>query len=117
MNSLELEELSKFGLEETQFKFIPAAEGDVIFWDWRLPHKNERHNVSNQFREAVYLGMLPNVALNRKLVKEQLNWIKKGEHPSFMMKKYNYLEATLDYKPFQWSELGKKLVGQEPWKK
>lgn len=48
-----------------RFVSIPYKAGDLICWDYRIPHANSRFNVSSIAREAIYIGLLPAIPLNK----------------------------------------------------
>ena len=48
-----------------RFVSIPYKAGDLICWDYRIPHANSRFNLSSIAREAIYIGLLPAIPLNK----------------------------------------------------
>jgi hypothetical protein len=58
-----------------RIRHIPIKAGSAVFWDNRLPHANAyRHNGSEP-RCVVYCSFLPDIAINRRFVSQQLyNW-------------------------------------------
>lgn len=38
------------------FEHIPCRAGDLVVWDYRIPHANSRYNLTDRCREVVYLG-------------------------------------------------------------
>ena len=48
-----------------RFVSIPYKAGDLICWDYRIPHANSRFNLSPIAREAIYIGLLPAIPLNK----------------------------------------------------
>jgi hypothetical protein len=51
-----------------RFTSIPCRAGDLVCWDYRIPHANSRFNLSSISREAIYIGLLPAIPLNRGLL-------------------------------------------------
>ena len=41
-----------------RFRHFPCKAGDMIVWDYRIPHANALKNESKYAREAVYIGNL-----------------------------------------------------------
>ncbi|PRP86525.1 hypothetical protein PROFUN_05307 [Planoprotostelium fungivorum] len=96
-----------------KMEFVPLKEGDFLFWDWRLPHSSEAENREG-FRQVLYVGHLPDVQLNRDFIERQKTILETGRHHNFMSKKFIDIEVD-GYKPFEWSPLGKNLMGLQPW--
>ena len=40
----------------SRMQHVPCEAGDLVMWDFRIPHANSRYNLSNQTRKVVYLG-------------------------------------------------------------
>ena len=51
---------------------VPCCAGSLVLWDWRIPHANARENEGQGAREVVYVGFLPQTALNRGYAQDQL---------------------------------------------
>lgn len=56
-----------------RFVSIPYKAGDLVCWDYRIPHANSRYNTSSIPREAIYIGLLPAIPLNKG---GQLNFLR-----------------------------------------
>ena len=50
-----------------RFVSIPYKAGDLVCWDYRIPHANSRFNHSSIAREAIYIGLLPAIPLNKRM--------------------------------------------------
>lgn len=94
-----------------RFEHIPCHAGDLIFWDYRIPHSNSYKNTSNNVREAIYLGFLPNILLNKEYIKDQLIRFNEGIVPCDQWHSHNKPQIS----SYSFSSLGKKLMGLEPW--
>lgn len=99
------------------FEHIPCRAGDLVCWDYRIPHSNARRNDTAHPREVVYLGYLPDVEINRKYAQKQLSDFLAGRNPSDQ-----WIEDTVDEPivnnrgpDYQFSELGKRLLGMINW--
>ena len=95
----------------SRFEHIPCGPGDMVLWDYRTPHSNSYRNASDSAREAVYIGLLPNIPLNREYIRNQLVRFKEGAVPLDQWHSHN--EPQLCDYPF--SPLGRKMVGLESW--
>ena len=51
-------------------------------WDYKTPHANSRLNTLLTAREVVYIGLLPDVPINKNYALQQLERYRKGELPS-----------------------------------
>lgn len=89
-----------------QLKYIPIERGDVLFWDWRMPHCNDTIHIGPSIREVVYAAHLPMVPINIQYAEAQKIWYQTGKHPSYVAKKFSNLE-TVNYSPPHLSDLGK----------
>eukprot|EP01132_Coremiostelium_polycephalum_P009035 gene9035-11067_t len=85
-------------------KYIPLKRGDTLFWDWRMPHTNDRFHNGPAIREVVYASHLPKVIENEKYNFKQKEWYLTGVHPSYVSKQFAKLE-TMDYSPPHLTEL------------
>lgn len=94
-----------------RFEHIPCKAGDMVFWDYRIPHSNSYKNESNITREAVYIGLLPNIGLNAEYVKDQLIRYKMGIVPIDQWHSHDEPQIC----NFEFSSLGRKMMGIEPW--
>lgn len=93
------------------FRHIPCKAGDLVMWDYRIPHANSRYNLSDSPREVVYLGFLPFTDLNRKYAIEQLRRLKNNELPSDQWHNSKSSELCT----YGFSELGRQLLLLEKW--
>ena len=96
----------------SQFTHVPCRAGDIVFWDYRLPHANSRYNSSSTPRAVVYLGFLPCVSLNRAYAMEQLRRLASGEPPGDQWHSSVQRNEPIQF-PF--SALGRRLVGLDEW--
>ena len=94
-----------------RFEHIPCSAGDLILWDYRIPHSNSYKNTSDTTREAIYLGFLPNIMLNKEYIKDQLIRFYQGIVPCDQWHSHNQPQVC----NYSFSSLGKKLMGIEPW--
>ncbi len=107
----------------SQCRHVPMRRGSAVFWDWRVPHANAAHHLGSEAREAVYLGFLPDIEINRRFAQEQLAALLRCETVSdgFQWSK-SKVAARLDLpseRPdtFSWSPLGRRLFGLDCWDK
>lgn len=90
---------------------ISCRAGDMILFDYRIPHANSRFNQSHRSREVVYLGFLPPITRNLSYAQEQLRRFRQGIlpcdqwHESHQIQKCNY----------EFSDFGKKLMTISSW--
>lgn len=94
-----------------RFKHIPIQKGDMIVWDYRIPHANSRHNLSSISREAVYIGLLPHIDMNRRYAEEQLKRFNQGLLPQDQWHENQKIQSCT----YQFSTLGKKLMTITNW--
>ena len=103
------------------FQHIGYKKGSLILFDWRTPHANARFNKSNHVRKVIYTGFLPNVPLNAKYAKQQLECYKNKTVPPDFWGNERYSHSSNDIivkqvdEQFEFSSLGKKLMAIEPW--
>ena len=110
---------------------IPVKARSAVFWDNRIPHANAYRNDSKSVaRAVVYASFLPDIALNRRYIKNQLAaW--KLRQP--IRDQWNHIPEKKDTieKEIMWSDemqqpsstdedimfsdLGKQLMGIKPW--
>ncbi|KYQ90078.1 hypothetical protein DLAC_08660 [Tieghemostelium lacteum] len=112
-NSFDINDMDQF--IKNSLQFIPIHRGDVLFWDWRMPHCNDQFHSGEKVREVIYLAHLPNVTINQQYAQKQKEWYHSGNHPSYVAKKFSTLETNNSYKPPLLSLLGKKLLDLLPW--
>jgi ectoine hydroxylase-related dioxygenase (phytanoyl-CoA dioxygenase family) len=60
---------------------VNVRRGSIVCWDNRLPHATAQKFTSHDTREVIYIGYLPNVKLNIKYIKDQLNHINQNIAP------------------------------------
>jgi len=60
---------------------VNVRRGSIVCWDNRLPHATAQKLTSLDTREVVYIGYLPDVNLNVKYIKDQLQHIKQNIAP------------------------------------
>lgn len=88
MNNPSHEKLNK----RCETVYVP--KGSLVMWDNRLPHATCDKLISNDSREVVYLGYLPDIELNRKYCQKQLKAIEENKIPPAYSKDendmYNY---------------------------
>lgn len=94
-----------------QFRHIPCRAGDLVLWDYRIPHANARFNHAPFAREVVYLGFLPYVERNIAFAREQLRKMEAGAAPSGQWGGFTPGRACT----FEFSELGRKLMLIDEW--
>jgi hypothetical protein len=95
------------------FEHVPCRAGDLVCWDYRIPHSNARRNDKPHPREVIYLGYLPDVNVNRIYAQKQLKDYLAGRNPSDQ-----WIEgqtSTPGSPNYEFSELGKKLLGMISW--
>ncbi|CAM9623358.1 unnamed protein product [Heterosigma akashiwo] len=89
---------------------IPVPAGALVLWDVRLPHANARRNDAAVPREVVYLGYLPDVAVNRAYAEHQLRRYRAKAVPDDQWHEAG--EGAVEDEPdFEFSPLGRKLMG------
>jgi hypothetical protein len=95
-----------------RFRHIPCKAGDMVLWDYRIPHSNSRYNNSTIPREVVYIGYLPHTPMNRNYALNQLHQMRLGLNPTDQ-----WISKTLQCQKmeFEFTELGKKLMCIEEW--
>lgn len=94
------------------FCAVPCRRGDLVCWDFRIPHANARFNRAAHPRIAVYIGLLPGVLLNAAYAQQQLQQFRDGVVPNDQ-----WQEGQMDKQHcnFQFSALGRKLMNIDPW--
>jgi ectoine hydroxylase-related dioxygenase (phytanoyl-CoA dioxygenase family) len=91
-----------------QFCHIPIKAGDLVCWDYRIPHANSRYNNAKIPREVVYLGFLPFVDCNRHYAKIQLQRFYEGKVPNAQWHDSERIEQRCNH---EFSVLGSLLMG------
>ncbi len=97
-----------------RFESIPVAAGDLLIWDFRMPHMSEDRNDGARPRQAIYLTYLPDVPNNRVYAARQRAWYLRGEHPDYVSRRCGGLERE-GYAPFPYGPLGRRLLALDPW--
>jgi hypothetical protein len=109
---------------------IPVKAGSAVFWDNRIPHANAYRNDSTSLaRAVVYASFLPDIALNRRYVQNQLKAWKlrqpirdqwnhipkeKGEVDKEVLWNDETKENAFNDEDI-FPDLGKRLMGIIPW--
>jgi len=62
-------------------RHIAVPAGSAVFWDNRIPHGNSYRNDTDIPREVVYCSFLPDVDINRKFIRSQLEDWKRRRLP------------------------------------
>jgi hypothetical protein len=90
---------------------VPARAGDLIVWDYRLPHGNSR-NVSAVPRIAFYATMFP--ASNGLDQHEAIESRRTGRCVSWWRKRPGY-DRVEPWPPAELTALGRRLLGLDSW--
>jgi hypothetical protein len=85
---------------------IPCRAGDMVCWDYRIPHANSRRNDRPTAREVIYVGVLPGIDLNKSYAQSQLQSFQEGKVPVDQWHEHSGIQAC-DY---SFSLLGKKMM-------
>jgi len=80
---------------------VPIPAGSAVFWDQRLPHRQEQRHNGVEPRSVVYVGFLPPCALNRSYAKMQAKTLQLGVPPP------DFLPMNVDSKELD--EFAKRL--------
>jgi ectoine hydroxylase-related dioxygenase (phytanoyl-CoA dioxygenase family) len=94
-----------------RFQHIPYKAGDIVCWDYRIPHANSSENTTAFPREVLYLGMLPAIEKNQEFAKDQLNRFLEGILPVGFWHKADMRQPC----SYEFSELGRKLMTIDSW--
>jgi ectoine hydroxylase-related dioxygenase (phytanoyl-CoA dioxygenase family) len=89
-----------------RFRHISVRAGDMVCWDFRVPHANSRSNSLRTARECVYIGLLPYIDMNKDYVVNQLSRYKQGLVPKDQWHEHAKSQ-TCDY---EFSEMGKQMM-------
>jgi len=92
-------------------EFIPAKAGDLIVWDWRLPHGNSK-NLSSRPRLAFYVAMYPNT--NTALREAAIASWRSGRRVPWWRRRRDY-DRIEPWPPARLSDLGRRLIGLDAW--
>jgi hypothetical protein len=85
----------------------------MVLWDFRIPHANSYLNTSSTAREVVYIGLLPAVPINQQYAERQLARMRAGLVPDDQW--VERAETDRQYCSYEFSALGRKLMGIDPW--
>ena len=94
-----------------RFEHIPCRAGDLVVWDYRLPHANAYRNDGDRAREVVYVGFLPDVEVNRAYVADQLQKYLRGDVPTDQWHEHTAPQSC----DHAFSPLGRRLMGMDIW--
>ena len=94
-----------------RFQHIGCHAGDLVLWDYRIPHANSYHNNSDHPREVVYIGLLPHIDINQQYARSQLEGYNQGNVPTDQWHECK-TKQPCDY---NFSPLGRKLMGIDTW--
>lgn len=86
---------------------IPCRAGDMVCWDYRIPHGNSRRNESESSREVLYIGFLPPVPTNQLYAREQLRRMRTGLLPGDQWHSSSVKREC----GYSFSRLGRLLMG------
>ena len=93
-----------------RFQHIPCRAGDLVCWDFRIPHANSRANLSEYAREVVYIGILPNIEMNRIYAERQLQLYRAGIVPDDQWHEH----AGQQICNYEFSPLGRRMMTIDP---
>ena len=103
-------------------RHIPVRAGSAVFFDNRTPHANAYRHDGDLPRSVVYCSFLPDVAINRPFVSQQLSKWQRGEPPNDQWvgdgktTKDGKTEQDLDTLNQSWlTPLARKLMSIDPW--
>ncbi len=72
---------SGFTALQKRLEPVYAPAGSLVCWDYRLPHATAQHLISDDTREVVYTGWLPDIPANKEYQKQQLINLNKNVAP------------------------------------
>ena len=96
-----------------------ATAGSIVLWDNRLPHGTAEENNTLDSREVLFMTYLPYIPRNTQYACNQLLHYQQGILPPDFMK--NGRKNSEDQREctgqnhYQFSELGRKLMGIDNW--
>jgi Phytanoyl-CoA dioxygenase (PhyH) len=96
---------------EGEIEFVPAETGDLIVWDYRLPHGNSK-NLSSKPRLAFYVSMNPSG--DKPLRDANIESWRTGQCVPWWRDRPDYGRIE-PWPPARLSELGRKLLGIDSW--
>jgi len=104
-----------------RIRHVGCRAGGVVVWDVRIPHANARRNDGTVPRAVVYASFLPDVELNRRYARNQLqNYLERKKPTDQWLvigsKDSPDDEAYYEREDFHcFSPLGRNLMGTDPW--
>ena len=63
-------EKKRFKSIRARFESLHYPAGSFVFWDWRIPHRQQERNDGTEAREVVYTSFLPSINVPAKFLKE-----------------------------------------------
>ena len=93
------------------FAPVHCRAGDLVVWDYRIPHANARFNLGAEPREVVYIGILPGVEMNKRYAEHQLQRYLEGKLPDDQW----HESVEVQKCEYRFSSLGKRMMTMEPW--
>eukprot|EP01038_Epipyxis_sp_PR26KG_P012251 gene12251-16425_t len=90
---------------------IPCRAGDMICWDYRIPHANSRFNTLSIPRQVIYIGLLPHISLNKTYALHQLDRFRNGLVPMDQWHERKESEKS----KYEFNSLGLRLMGIIDW--
>jgi hypothetical protein len=94
---------------------IPVTAGSAVFWDNRIPHANAYRHDGLQPRAVVYCSFLPEIALNRSYVQNQLEHWQRGGAPKDQWNHIIDNDNAGTIHTYSFTPLGRKLMGLDRW--
>jgi hypothetical protein len=94
-----------------RFEHIPCRAGDLVLWDYRVPHANAYRNDGDRAREVVYVGFLPDVEVNRAYAADQLAKYLRGDVPTDQWHEHTAPQPC----DHVFTPLGRQLMGMDTW--
>jgi Protein of unknown function (DUF1479) len=98
-----------------RIRHVPVRAGAAVFWDHRIPHANAYRNDGTRPRCVVYTSFLPDVAINREYVREQLENMKMGRQPTDTWIESTKHEESCSAVLSGLNANGRCLLGIDPW--
>lgn len=96
----------------TRMQHVPCRAGDLVCWDYRIPHANSLHNQAATPREVVYIGVLPGIPLNEAYARDQLTKYRAGTVPNDQW----HSHTNKQHCNFEFSVLGRKMMSIDAYK-
>ena len=99
------------GVAGREIVAVPARAGDLIVWDWRLPHSNSRNRGARP-RLAFYAAMYPtgSEAIRRDAIASRQT----GRAPAWMRARPGH-DRIEPWPPADLTLLGRRLLGLDDW--